>query len=104
MKPWANLIILFLFGFHTCFSQSIQKEYNNGHGGKIILPQGDISFADKVVSYKIGNPPPVAENANPLDALGKPDFNAATVKGFVSLGTGGELVLSFSDNALVNID
>lgn len=99
--------ITFLF-FVTIVSQLISqttaKEYNNGHGGKITLPLGDISFADKIVKYKIGNPAPINENSNAKDALGKPDFNEKMVSGFVSLGTGGELVLAFTDNALVNID
>jgi OmpA-OmpF porin, OOP family len=85
-------------------SQTTAKEYNDGHGGKITLPLGDISFADKIVNYKKGNPAPINENANANDALGKPDFNEKMVSGFVSLGTGGELILAFTDNALVNID
>lgn len=81
-----------------------EKEYNDGHGGKVKLPLGDMSFTDKVVSFKIGNPKPVAENSKPNDATGIPNFNDTTITGFVSLGTGGELVLGFTDNALVNID
>jgi outer membrane protein OmpA-like peptidoglycan-associated protein len=98
------LAVYFLFFGTLLFSQSTEKEYNDGHGGKIKLPLGDISFADKLVSYKVGIPPPIKENANANDATGKPDFNLERVTGFVSLGTGGELVLSFTDNALVNID
>ena len=95
---------VYLFFSASLFSQSKEKEYQDGHGGKIKLPLGDISFADKVVSYKMGNPEPVPVNAVPEDALGIPDFNLERVKGFVSLGTGGELTLAFTDNALVNID
>jgi outer membrane protein OmpA-like peptidoglycan-associated protein len=98
----VGLFFLFLSGM--LFSQSNEKEYNDGHGGKIKLPLGDISFADKLIYYKMGNPPPIKENANANDAIGKPNFNLEYVSGFVSLGTGGELVLSFTDNALVNID
>ncbi|MBS1634387.1 MAG: OmpA family protein [Bacteroidetes bacterium] len=81
-----------------------EKSYKNGHGGFVKLPLGDISFADKVVSYQKGDPAPIAENSNPQDAVGVPDFDELHVTGFVSLGTGGELVLQFTDNALVNID
>lgn len=95
---------LFLISVHTGHSQATAKEYNDGHGGKIRLPLGDISFADKVTGYKMGDPPPIAENAKPTDATGKPDFNEERVSGFVSLGTGGELTLAFTDNALVNIE
>jgi outer membrane protein OmpA-like peptidoglycan-associated protein len=97
-------LLLFLISFfcHNFSAQNTTKEYKDGHGGKIKLPLGDISFADKLVSYKMGNPAPIPENAEPADALGIPDFNLERVTGFVSLGTGGELVLAFTDNALVN--
>lgn len=97
-------LLFFVWLSSMCFSQNTGKEYNDGHGGKIRLPLGDISFADKLISFKVGDPPPIKENANASDALGTPDFNAEHVKGFVSLGTGGELVLAFTDNALVNIE
>lgn len=100
---FKNLTGVFLLFFSfTIYAQ--EKEYNDGHGGKVKLPLGDISFTDKVVSFKIGNPKPVPENSIAKDAIGTPDFNDTTVTGFVSLGTGGELVLAFTDNALVNID
>lgn len=98
-------IVCFLTIFTcVCNSQIHVKEYDNGHGKKIVLPQGDISFADEVVSYKAGSPAPIQENSNPQDAIGIPDFNMERVTGFVSLGIGGELVVAFHDNALVNID
>jgi OOP family OmpA-OmpF porin len=100
-----SYFIIFLFTSLTIGAQSsAEKEYNDGHGGKIKLPLGDISFADKMISYRPGNPAPVPENSKPGDAVGVPDFNVERVTGFVSLGTGGELVLGFTDNALVNID
>ncbi|MBA3662963.1 MAG: OmpA family protein [Bacteroidetes bacterium] len=96
--------LLFCF-IATLFSFSqTEKEYNNGHGGKIKLPLGDLSFADKLISFVPGKPAPMELNANPKDAVGLPDFNEQQVTGFVSLGIGGELVLAFTNNALVNID
>jgi OOP family OmpA-OmpF porin len=94
--------LLFLLEFNFLFCQT-EKEYSNGHGGKIKLPLGDISFADKIIRYTPGDPP-ATKNTDPKDAIGIPDFNDQTITGFVSLGIGGELVLSFTDNALVNID
>ncbi|MGZ3901384.1 MAG: hypothetical protein ACXVDC_13745 [Bacteroidia bacterium] len=87
-----------------CFFSQTEKEYNDGHGGKIKLPLGDLSFIDKVISYTRGKPAPVELNINPKDAVGLPDFNETQVTGFVSLGIGGELVLAFTNNALVNIE
>lgn len=103
-KGSIALVCFFTMFTCVCSSQIQLKEYDNGHGKKILLPQGDISFADEVVSYKAGTPAPIQENANPKDAVGVPDFNMERVTGFVSLGIGGELVLAFQDNALVNID
>jgi outer membrane protein OmpA-like peptidoglycan-associated protein len=93
-----------LFSILTVTAQWNAKEYDNGHGGKIRLPQGDISFADKLILYQPGNPAPLEANRQPSDALGAPDFNVRKITGFVSLGTGGILVVSFNDNALVNIE
>jgi OOP family OmpA-OmpF porin len=81
-----------------------EKEYPDGHGKTVKLPGGDLSFADVLVSYKAGNPAPVPENSKGQDAVGIPDFNEENVTGFVSLGSGGELILQFTDNALINID
>ena len=102
MKKIAVLALLFFAG--GALSQTTEKEYNDGHGGKIKLPLGDISFADKIISYHRGDPAPIPENSKPTDAVGKPDFNLERVTGFVSLGTGGDLTLAFTDNALVNIN
>jgi OmpA-OmpF porin, OOP family len=98
------IIFILLVNSAYLYSQSTEKEYNDGHGGKIKLPLGDISFADKVVSYKPGNPKPLANYLNAEDAVGIPNFNQEKVTGFVSLGIGGELILAFTDNALVNIE
>lgn len=104
IKITLKYTLAFLIINFSLFSQTTEKVYNDGHGGKIKLPLGDISFVDKIVSYKPGIPAPIPENSKPGDALGKPDFNLERVTGFVSLGTGGELVMAFTDNALVNID
>ena len=102
MNKLLLLLIIFIFSIAPGFSQG--KEYSDGHGGKVKLPQGDISFADKLISFTKGNPAPIKENSNGNLALGVPDYNEETIEGFVSLGTGGELILEFSDNALVNIE
>lgn len=96
--------LILLASILTLPSFSQEKEYDDGRGGKVKLPLGDISFADKVIEYKIGNPAPIAANSKPEDAVGTPNFNQVEISGFVSLGSGGELTLAFTDNALVNID
>jgi outer membrane protein OmpA-like peptidoglycan-associated protein len=99
----TRIFFLFLFFLVNCIVFAQEQQYSDGHGGIVNLPQGDISFADTVISYKPGNPAPIAHNANPQDAIGLPDFNADSISGFVSLGVGGELVLAFTNNALINI-
>jgi len=67
----------------------------------ITFPQGIESFADEVVSYTPGLNVQ-APFDDPSLALGVPDYDAAAPapRGHMSLGSGGELVLRFTDNAL----
>ena len=95
----VSLVILFI----NKPSQAQEKEYPDGHGKMVKIPLGDISFADSLISYTPGTPAPIPDNSNAQDAIGPPDFNSDYVKGFVSLGVGGELVVQFKNNALVNI-
>ena len=86
----------------VCFSQTSGKEYNNGHDGKVLIPLGDISFADEVVEFKRGKPHAIEEACDSMKALGPPDFNGLSGN-FHTLGCGGSLILRFIDNALVNV-
>jgi len=61
------------------------------------FPQGDVSFADQVVSFTPG-PNTIAPYNNPDAALGVPD--EPTGNYYVSLGWGGTLILKFTDNSL----
>jgi OOP family OmpA-OmpF porin len=93
---------------HSCFlfSQSRVPEgkfYPDGHGGRVYLPLGDISFADEVIRFNHGNPRAIPLASDSSQALGVPNFDSIHVRGFVSLGCRGSLVLHFRDNALVNI-
>jgi hypothetical protein len=83
------------------------------HGLEVKTPQGHRvkvaakhdPWADAVVSFKPGNPGP-RRSKDPRAALGKPDYkgtdDAADEKTFVALGHGGELVLEFRDNVLID--
>ena len=72
----------------------------------VTFPQGDISFADQVISYTLpggaNDPDPTFQN--PADALGPPNFTppAPTYNTgeFVSIGNGGQLIVKFTDNLL----
>jgi len=77
--------------------------YPDGHGGEVLFPMGDVSFADAVESYSDGDPSPIERAADPQAALGVPDFSDRDNGGYVTLGCAGELVLAFEDNALVDV-
>lgn len=85
--------------------------------GGVDFPEGAASFADAVVSYDPaagGGAVPTAANAEPSNALGVPEVPGDTSIGactgdpldcpFVSLGSGGEIVLRFVDNVLTGSD
>lgn len=79
------------------------KAYPDGHGGEVMFPEGDASFADEVVHYDTGSDTPADWARDPAMALGTPDYDASRNRGYASLGCGGELILKFVDNALINI-
>jgi hypothetical protein len=58
-------------------------------------------YADRVVSFTPGNPASQCCN-NPDSSLGPPDFNEATMSGWITLGIGGSITLEFTDNMAVN--
>jgi len=64
----------------------------------ITFPGGVESFADSVFSYAPG-PGVSSTYDDPSQALGAPNDDDAGVN-FVSLGTGGSLILEFTDNSL----
>lgn len=99
MKYGFALFLLFSIPFS---SLAQGKKYNDGHGGSIVLPTGDLSFADEVVDFKRGDPDAITEACDSTLALHLPDF-AGVAENFTSLGCGGSLTVRFTDNALVNI-
>jgi OOP family OmpA-OmpF porin len=72
------------------------KTYRN-----VCLPQGDISFADEVVTFVPGKEPAVPIASEPKSTLGEPDASSGPT--FLSLGCNGVLTLRFVDNALIDV-
>jgi outer membrane protein OmpA-like peptidoglycan-associated protein len=103
MKRALHLLIIIVFFSSPIFSQ-IGRTYSDGHGGRVFFPFGDISFADEVVSYSIGNPAPLKDAADPNQVLHIPNYNEKADKNYTTLGYGGELVIKFVDNVLYDID
>lgn len=79
------------------------EAYPDGHGGEVMFPMGDVSFADTVDAYASGDPSPSGYASDPEAALDAPDIAEHDKGGYVSLGCGGELVLGFEDNALMDV-
>lgn len=79
--------------------------------GGVDFPQGAISFADAVVSYTPGTGGLTNPHMGPANALGVPDYVSTSVNcssqltcPYVSLGSGGSVVLQFTDNVLTGSD
>lgn len=80
------------------------KSYTDMQGRTIRLSHGDLSFADAVVSFEMGNPSANGVFAEPEQALGTPDFQGHGNPGATTLGCGGTLIVRFIDNALIDIE
>ncbi len=100
MKLVFFLLTGILVGTHA-LAQSSQT-YSDGHGGQVQIKMGDLAFADVLIQHHAGTPAPITSAGNANTVIGKPDFDGFT-GGFLSLGCGGEVILQFTDNALINI-
>jgi hypothetical protein len=76
--------------------------------GGIEFPGGAQSFADAIVHPRLGDPIPPdvsSDHYNALDALGPPDYvDGGADDGYISLGQGGGMTITFTDNALSGSD
>jgi OmpA-OmpF porin, OOP family len=85
--------------------QNEALEYQDGTRGTVVLPQGDKSFADAVVTYSAGTGKIEEAARDPQVVLGAPAFSGDVDDGsFLSLGCDGSAILQFTDNALIDVD
>jgi outer membrane protein OmpA-like peptidoglycan-associated protein len=89
-------------------AQDMSRTYTDSRGKAIVFPLGDASFADEVVSFEVGKPPPRDSRwAKPDTALGPPDYNPKRVDpskpANVVLGCAGTLTVRFTDNVLHDV-
>lgn len=97
--------ILFLnFPFATLLGQQITGTTYTVEGHKpMYFPMGKISFADSLVSYKVGSPAPIAKYRDSIQCLHEPDYVGYRTPTFVSLGCEGELIVKFTNNGFMNL-
>jgi OmpA-OmpF porin, OOP family len=81
----------------------IAKTYRDAHKGTVTFPLGDLSFADEVVSFQMGEPHADPLYSDPKDALGPPDYDEKTDTKYTTLGCGGVLTLRFTDDVLIDV-
>lgn len=87
----------------TSFAQT-PLTFKDSQGRTVVFPQGEISFADKVVSVERGTSPATNKIALVADStLGIPDYKTNTAT-YLSLGKNGSVTVEFTDNYLVDIE
>ncbi len=101
MKHPVIVVVLVSLALTATAAWGQARTYPDGHGGEVTFPQGEVSFADEVVSHDTGSKKPADHARDPEAALGIPDYS--NDRGYTSLGCGGTLVLKFTDNALVDV-
>ncbi len=99
---------LLVCGAPATFAQDLSRTYVDSRGRMILFPLGDASFADEIVDFAIGTPPPRDSRwGDAKTALGPPDYNPKRVDprqpANVVLGCAGVLVVRFADNVLVDV-
>ena len=101
-RAYIHILLMFLVS-QTLFAQDLEWNRFLHRDQTIYVPLGKISFADSVISYKVGTHSPKKIYQNPRKALGTPDYQDYYTPKFVSLGCQGSLILQFSDNGFMNL-
>ncbi|QQX75708.1 MULTISPECIES: OmpA family protein [Aequorivita] len=105
MSCFKFLLFIILFasqGF--LFAQKrTGKLYRIDRYESIYLPLGKISFADKLIEYKVGTPPPIQKYRDSVQCLHEPNYKNYQTPNFTSLGCGGSLTVEFTDNGFMNL-
>ncbi len=105
MRPSGFLLFLALvISGSPLYAQSkTGKHYKIDRYDRIYMPMGKISFADRLVEYTVGDPPPIKKYTDGAQCLHEPDYTNYHTPNFVSLGCGGTLVVEFIDNGFMNL-
>ena len=102
-----SVLLLFIMLFVTkgfLFAQKgTGKLYRIDRYETIYLPLGKISFADKLIEYKVGSPAPIQKYRDSVQCLHEPNYKNYQTPNFLSLGCGGSLTVEFTDNGFMNL-
>lgn len=102
-----SLLLLFIIFFVSqgfLFAQKgTGKLYRIDRYESIYLPLGKISFADKLIEYKVGAPAPIQKYRDSMQCLHEPNYKNYQTPNFISLGCGGSLTVEFTDNGFMNL-
>ncbi len=79
------------------------KLYRIDRYESVYLPLGKISFADKLVEFKVGTPVPIKKYRDSIQCLDEPNYKNYQTPNFLSLGCGGSLTVEFTDNGFMNL-
>lgn len=83
--------------------QGTGKTYRIDRYESVYLPLGKISFADSVVNFTLGDPPPLEKFMDILQCLHEPNYKNYNAAKFLSLGCKGSLTVAFTDNGFMNL-
>ncbi len=95
--------ILVISGNFLFAQKGMGKLYRIDRYKSIYLPLGKISFADKLVEYKVGLPAPIQKYRDSVQCLHEPNYKNYQTPNFISLGCGGSLTVEFTDNGFMNL-
>jgi len=74
LRTIVLIAVLLVLGPTLWAQKGTGKSYRIDRYSSIYLPLGKISFADSIVSFTIGDPPPLEKYADPLQSLHEPNY------------------------------
>lgn len=95
--------LFLIFGNFLFAQEESGKHYKIDRYQSIYFPLGKISFADKLVDFKVGSPAPIKKYRDSTRCLHEPDYKNYQTPNFLSLGCGGVLTVEFTDNGFMNL-
>jgi len=105
MRFLIFIISSYLSIFANSFFAQIDYEnlYKTDNSSSIYLPLGKISFADSVVDFKMGDPPPYKKYSDVSNCLHEPNYITYSSATYLSIGCNGSLTVAFTDNGFMNL-